>query len=120
MQGFSIKICNSECEEPQTCPHGPRTDTEEIRATDIKRPPKAQEPLPGLPQPPQRRAGESHRGTTQQPQGRGPTELQQRSHKPHRQPSTWTQRPETPGHITPQEEARQSPGVRAPASSHRE
>ncbi|MED6258112.1 hypothetical protein ATANTOWER_003106 [Ataeniobius toweri] len=42
MQGFSIKICNSKCEEPQTCPHGPGTHTEEI--THIKRPPRAQEP----------------------------------------------------------------------------
>ncbi|MEQ2256888.1 hypothetical protein ILYODFUR_028742, partial [Ilyodon furcidens] len=32
----------------------------------------------------------------------------------------WTQRPETPGHITPQVEARHSPGVQDPASSHRE
>ncbi|MEQ2253347.1 hypothetical protein ILYODFUR_031132 [Ilyodon furcidens] len=44
IQGFSIKICNSECEEPQICPPGPGTDTEEIRATDIQRPPRAQEP----------------------------------------------------------------------------
>ncbi|MEQ2305393.1 hypothetical protein AMECASPLE_037387 [Ameca splendens] len=37
-------MCNSECEEPQTRPPGPGTDTEEIRATDIQRPPRAQEP----------------------------------------------------------------------------
>ncbi|MEQ2223580.1 hypothetical protein ILYODFUR_038115 [Ilyodon furcidens] len=35
IQGFSIKICSSECEEPQTRPPGPRTDTEEIRDTDF-------------------------------------------------------------------------------------
>ncbi|MED6258902.1 hypothetical protein ATANTOWER_014121 [Ataeniobius toweri] len=33
IQGFSIKICSSECEEPQTRPPGPGTDTEEIRDT---------------------------------------------------------------------------------------
>ncbi|MEQ2169659.1 hypothetical protein GOODEAATRI_027459 [Goodea atripinnis] len=38
IQCFSIKICNSECEEPQTCAPGPETDTEEIQATDIQRP----------------------------------------------------------------------------------
>ncbi|KAK5617846.1 hypothetical protein CRENBAI_025873 [Crenichthys baileyi] len=66
-----------------------------------------EEPLAGQPQPPQRRAGESPRGTTQEPQCRSPRELQRRAHRPSRQPSTpeqilpWTQRPETPGHITP-------------------
>ncbi|MEQ2229797.1 hypothetical protein ILYODFUR_022510 [Ilyodon furcidens] len=44
LQGFSIRIHNSECEEPQTHPPGPRTDTEEIQATDIQRPLRAQEP----------------------------------------------------------------------------
>ncbi|XP_047242554.1 uncharacterized protein LOC124881098 [Girardinichthys multiradiatus] len=33
-----------ECEKPQTCPPGPGTDMEEIRATYIQRPPRAQEP----------------------------------------------------------------------------
>ncbi|MEQ2279187.1 hypothetical protein AMECASPLE_006831 [Ameca splendens] len=44
VQGFSIKVCNSACENPHTCPPGPGTDTEEIQATDIQRPPRAQEP----------------------------------------------------------------------------
>ncbi|KAK5601358.1 hypothetical protein CRENBAI_000798 [Crenichthys baileyi] len=35
---------NSECEEPQIRPPGPGTDIEEIRATDMQRPPRAQEP----------------------------------------------------------------------------
>ncbi|MEQ2232516.1 hypothetical protein ILYODFUR_012209, partial [Ilyodon furcidens] len=40
---FSIKICNSECEEAQTCP----LDLGQIRrrAIDIPRAPRAQEPL---------------------------------------------------------------------------
>ncbi|MEQ2253298.1 Neurofibromin 1 [Ilyodon furcidens] len=38
---FSIKISNSEYEEPQTCPTGRETDTKEIRATDIKRAPQS-------------------------------------------------------------------------------
>ncbi|MED6256529.1 hypothetical protein ATANTOWER_028174 [Ataeniobius toweri] len=29
--------CNSGCEEPQTCPLGPETDTKEIGATDIQK-----------------------------------------------------------------------------------
>ncbi|MED6240730.1 hypothetical protein ATANTOWER_026865 [Ataeniobius toweri] len=61
-QGFSIKICNSECEEPQTCPLEPGTDMEEVRSTDIQRPPQStgtpREPQPRLLQSPQRRAGE--------------------------------------------------------------
>ncbi|MEQ2226501.1 hypothetical protein ILYODFUR_028086 [Ilyodon furcidens] len=44
IQGFSIKTCNSECEELQTHPPGPWTDTEEKQATDIQRPLRAQEP----------------------------------------------------------------------------
>ncbi|KAK5617456.1 hypothetical protein CRENBAI_005770 [Crenichthys baileyi] len=32
-----------ECEEPQTCSPGPETDMEEIQATDIQGPPRAQE-----------------------------------------------------------------------------
>ncbi|KAK5606225.1 hypothetical protein CRENBAI_025030 [Crenichthys baileyi] len=35
---------NLQCEEPQTCPAGPEVDTEQIGATDIQRPPRAQEP----------------------------------------------------------------------------
>ncbi|MEQ2301232.1 hypothetical protein AMECASPLE_033768 [Ameca splendens] len=52
------------------------------------------------------------------------SELQRRAHRPHWQPSMpkqiqpWTQRPQ--GHVTPQAEARQSPGVQAPGSIHRE
>ncbi|KAK5599833.1 hypothetical protein CRENBAI_015083 [Crenichthys baileyi] len=38
------EITSSECEEPQTCPPGPGTDTEEILAKDIQRPPRAQDP----------------------------------------------------------------------------
>ncbi|MEQ2289507.1 hypothetical protein AMECASPLE_033756 [Ameca splendens] len=130
IQGFFKQICNSECEEPQTCPPGPETDTEEIRAIDLQRPPQSTgtpgEPLPGLPQASQRRAGESPRRTTQLPQCRSPRKLQQQAHRPCWQPSTpeqvqqWTQRPETPRHIAPQAEARQSQGAQAPASSHRE
>ncbi|MED6265563.1 hypothetical protein CHARACLAT_026767 [Characodon lateralis] len=44
IQGFSIKICNSECEEPQTRPPGNWTDTEEILAIYIQSSPRAQEP----------------------------------------------------------------------------
>ncbi|MED6249605.1 hypothetical protein ATANTOWER_016866 [Ataeniobius toweri] len=36
-------MCNSECEEPQTRPPGPGTDKEEIQATNIQRPLRAQE-----------------------------------------------------------------------------
>ncbi|KAK5602294.1 hypothetical protein CRENBAI_014178 [Crenichthys baileyi] len=101
----------SECEEPQTCPPGPRTDMEEIRATDIQRPPRTQEPQDNHSRdyrnPPDKNRGESqgnHPAATEQK----PRELQQRAHRPRRQPSTpeqiqpWTQRPETLGHITPQ------------------
>ncbi|KAK5603749.1 hypothetical protein CRENBAI_001622 [Crenichthys baileyi] len=41
---FFKGITNSDCEEPQICPPGSKVDTEEIGATDIQRPPKAQEP----------------------------------------------------------------------------
>ncbi|KAK5615584.1 hypothetical protein CRENBAI_025168 [Crenichthys baileyi] len=57
-----------------------------------------EEPLPGLLHLPQRRAGESPRGTTQQPQCKSPRELQRRAHRPPRQLSApeqiqpWTPR----------------------------
>ncbi|MEQ2233446.1 hypothetical protein ILYODFUR_021882 [Ilyodon furcidens] len=114
IQGFSIKICNSECEEPQTFPPGPGTDMEDIRTTDIQRPPRAQEPQENQCwdyRNPPGRAGESPRENTQQRKCRSPRELQRRAHRPQRQLSTleqiqpWTQRPETPRHITPQAEA---------------
>ncbi|MED6241675.1 hypothetical protein ATANTOWER_023645, partial [Ataeniobius toweri] len=63
-------------------------------------------PMPGLPQPPQKRAEESPWGTTQQPLRRRLRELQRRAHRPRQQPST----PD----ITPQAEARQSPGGPGP------
>ncbi|MED6278489.1 hypothetical protein CHARACLAT_024443 [Characodon lateralis] len=77
IQGFSIKICNSECEDPQTCPPGPGTDTEEIQALEIQRPPRVQKPQENHRQdyrnPPERSRGESRgnhpAATVQKPQG---------------------------------------------------
>ncbi|MEQ2233286.1 hypothetical protein ILYODFUR_020230, partial [Ilyodon furcidens] len=63
---------------PQTCPPGPGTDTEEIRATDIQRAPRAQEPQENhrwdyCMQPPEKSRGESQgnhpAATVQKPQG---------------------------------------------------
>ncbi|MEQ2238223.1 hypothetical protein ILYODFUR_031044 [Ilyodon furcidens] len=102
--GFSIKICNSECEEPQTRPPGPGTDTEEIQATDIQRPPRAQEPQENhrvdYHNPPKeeqgRIPGKPPSSRSAEPQGDAATSPQTR-----RQPSMpeqiqpWTQRPET-------------------------
>ncbi|KAK5598662.1 hypothetical protein CRENBAI_006338 [Crenichthys baileyi] len=34
-------LMNIECEEPQTCPPGPGTDTEEIQAIDLQRLPQS-------------------------------------------------------------------------------
>ncbi|MEQ2225170.1 hypothetical protein ILYODFUR_014866 [Ilyodon furcidens] len=125
---FTRKEILRECEEQRTCPPGPETDKEEIRATDIQRPTREQDPRENhcwdCCIPPHRRAGESPRGTTQQPQCRSPREVQRRAHRPRRQRSTpeqvqpWIQTPETPGNITPQAEARQSPGAQAQASSY--
>ncbi|MED6262546.1 hypothetical protein ATANTOWER_021487 [Ataeniobius toweri] len=80
---------------------------EEIRATDIQRASQSMGtpggPPPGLQKPPQRRAKESPRGNSPQPQCRSTRELQQRPHRHHQQPSMleqiqpWTQRPETQG-----------------------
>ncbi|KAK5624081.1 hypothetical protein CRENBAI_014997 [Crenichthys baileyi] len=75
---------------------------------------------------PQSRAEESPGEPTQQPKCRKPQGAAVRSPQPHRQPSMleqtqpWTKRPETPEHITPQAEARQSQGAQALASSHQE
>ncbi|MEQ2302973.1 hypothetical protein AMECASPLE_012060, partial [Ameca splendens] len=66
IKGFSIKICNSECEEPQTRPPGPGTDTEEIQATDIQRPLRAQEP--------QENHRQDYRNPPREEQGRIPGE----------------------------------------------
>ncbi|MEQ2305022.1 hypothetical protein AMECASPLE_033235, partial [Ameca splendens] len=63
--------------------------------------------------PPPEESKRNHPGATvQKPQGAAATSPQ----APPEQIQPWTQRPETPGHIIPQAEARQSPGVQAPAS----
>ncbi|MEQ2284365.1 hypothetical protein AMECASPLE_020958 [Ameca splendens] len=69
LYGLASGVANSyhECEEPQTRPPGPRIDTEEIRAKDIQRTPRAQEHQENHCRDyrnPQRGAGESPRGTT--------------------------------------------------------
>ncbi|MED6231941.1 hypothetical protein ATANTOWER_015086 [Ataeniobius toweri] len=74
---FSIKICNSEREKPQTCPSGPGTSMEEIPAIDIKWPPRAQEPKENhcrdYCNPPEKSMGESQENhpaaTVEKPQG---------------------------------------------------
>ncbi|KAK5605918.1 hypothetical protein CRENBAI_003653 [Crenichthys baileyi] len=78
-----------ECEEPQTCPPGPGTDTEEIRATDIQRLPRGLEP--------QENHCQDYPNPPRDEKGKVPGEPPS-SHSEQIQP--WTQRPETPGHIT--------------------
>ncbi|MEQ2241382.1 hypothetical protein ILYODFUR_024726 [Ilyodon furcidens] len=56
----------AECEEPQTCPPGPRTDAAEVRAIDIQRPPRAQEP--------QKNHCRDYRNPPREEQGRVPGE----------------------------------------------
>ncbi|MED6234425.1 hypothetical protein ATANTOWER_029753 [Ataeniobius toweri] len=103
IQGFSIKICNTECDEPQTCPPGPGTDMQEIRATDIQRPPRAQES--------QENHCQDYRNPPREEQGRVPGEPP--SNHSAEAPGSWSDEPTGPAgsHLRP---SRSSHGPRDP------
>ncbi|MEQ2210573.1 hypothetical protein XENOCAPTIV_015767 [Xenoophorus captivus] len=97
-----MRICNSRCEEPQTCPQGPEVDTEEIGATDIKAPQSTRAsggPLLGLPHltsQPATGGGSLHSGMET---GRPPKPLVQTKARHHPNPNDPTS---TPAHNDPQ------------------